>query len=69
MIMNEQMKSSKENVVDAYLKNNDIYSSSVGKHAPFDIRGYATYIRDNNIKPSQITPEIGRRFINSRELT
>ena len=60
--MSGQMKSfqKKQKTIDDYLSEHDIY----GEFDPvlFDMRGYSAYIEQNNLKSSDITEEIMRRF-------
>ena len=64
--MNGLKKSSNQSPVDEYLRTHDIYKSSVSNYAPFDLRGFASFIRKNSLKNSDITPEIEKQFIIKR---
>ncbi len=58
--MNGQMKKSKSQVVEEYIKRVNIYEKP--QPISFDLRGYATYIEENELKASDITPEIMNKF-------
>ena len=54
--MNGQMKKSKGQIVEEYIKRVNPYE----KQPPiaFDLRGYSAYIAEKGLKSSDITPEI-----------
>ena len=49
-----------QKVVDNYLEKNDIYTSI--KNPKFDFRGYAAFIKKNNLKATDITPSMLKQF-------
>lgn len=59
--MNGQMtKSERDKVVKDYIKRVDPYTK---KQIPkFDMRGYANYLEQNNIRGNEVTPEIMSMF-------
>lgn len=58
--MNGQMKKSKRQIVEEYIKRVNPYE----KQPPiaFDLRGYAAYVAEKGLKASDITPEIMQMF-------
>ena len=58
--MNGQMKKSKKKLVDEYIARVNPYEKQ--KPLAFDLRGYASYVAENKIKATEITPEIMKRF-------
>lgn len=58
--MNGQMKKSKKKLVDEYIARVNPYEKQ--KPLAFDLRGYASYVAENEIKATEITPEIMKRF-------
>lgn len=58
--MNGQMKKSKRQIVEEYINLVNPYETP--KPIAFDLRGYAAYIRENNLKAEDITPEIMEMF-------
>lgn len=59
--MNGQTRTSKQNVVDDFLKRVDPYEKPLP--ISFDLRGYSRYVSENGLTANQITPEIMNRFI------
>lgn len=61
--MNGRMtKSERDRIVRDYIKRCDPYTK---KETPkFDMRGYANYLEQNNIKGNDVTPEIMAMFAN-----
>lgn len=55
-----QTKKSKNQIVDEYIKKVNPYE--MPRPIAFDLRGYAQYIKANNLKGNEITPEIMNRF-------
>ena len=62
--MSGQRKSSKEKdaLIYEYLEKNDIYSPKRYGYK-VDFKGYAAFIRDNNISFEDITPEMAKPFM------
>lgn len=58
--MSGQMKKSKRQIVDEYLKRVNPYEKP--QPIAFDLRGYATYVAEKGLKATEITPEIMQRF-------
>ena len=60
MTMNGQMKKSKRQIVEEYIKRVNPYE----KQPPiaFDLRAYAAYVAEKGLKGSDITPEIMQMF-------
>ena len=56
---------SKQKVVDEYMQDYNPYE----KHEPlqFDLRGYAQYVKERNLKPEAITLEIFALFSKQKE--
>ena len=56
---------SKQKVVDEYMQDYNPYE----KHEPlqFDLRGYAQYVKEHNLKPEDITLEILTLFSKQKE--
>ena len=56
---------SKQKVVDKYMQDYNPYE----KHEPlqFDLRGYAQYVKEHNLKPEDITLEILTLFSKQKE--
>ena len=59
--MNGQMRTSKQNIIDDFLKRVDPYKKPLP--ISFDLRAYSKYVSENGLKADQITPEIMNRFI------
>ena len=59
--MNGQMRTSKQNTADEFIKRVDPYEKPLP--ISFDLRAYSKYISDHGLKANQITPEIMNRFI------
>lgn len=49
-----------QNIVDEFLAKNDPYQKT--EVPPFDLRGYAAFIKRNNLKARDITPEMMEQF-------
>lgn len=49
-----------QKIVDEFLAKNDPYQKT--KVPPFDMRGYAAFIKRNNLKARDITPEMMEQF-------
>ena len=60
MIMSGQMSTSKETLVEDFIKNNNPYKKN--EPLQFDMRAYASYVKENNLTASQITDTILKRF-------
>ena len=58
--MSGQMKKSKRQIVDEYIKQVNPYEKP--RPIDFELRGYATYVAERGLKPAEITPEIMKRF-------
>ena len=56
---------SKQKVVDEYMQDYNLYE----KHEPlqFDLRGYAQYVKERDLKPEAITLEIRALFLKQKE--
>ena len=56
---------SKQKVVDEYMQDYNLYE----KHEPlkFDLRGYAQYVKERDLKPEAITLEILALFLKQKE--
>ena len=54
--------SEREQAISKYIKEHEsqIYHGEFIQ--PFDLRGYAKYIRDHNLSAADITPEILKKF-------
>lgn len=61
--MSGQMKKSKNQTVEEFIKNVNPYEKP--HPIAFDLRGYASYIKANGLKGTDITPEIMNRFTKS----
>jgi hypothetical protein len=59
--MNGQMKLSKQEIIDEYVKKVEIYEKP--KPIKFDLRAYSAYILKNNLKVSDITSDILQKFV------
>lgn len=61
--MNGQMKSysDKQNMVNQYILNNNLYDKSPSLN--FDLRGYASYIKNHHLNAKDITPDILNKFV------
>ena len=58
--MTGQTKKSKSQIVEEYIKKVNPYEKP--QPIAFDLRGYATYIKANGLKGTDITPEIMNKF-------
>ncbi len=58
--MNGQMRKSKREIVEGYIKLVNPYEKP--KPLNFDLRGYASYVEENGLKACEITPEIMQMF-------
>lgn len=58
--MSGPMKKSKREIVNEYISRVNPYEKP--KPLAFDMRGYAEYISVNDIKTTNITPEIMKQF-------
>lgn len=60
--MNGQMKSFKQKriLAEDFVKKSNPYEKK--KPLNFDLRAYASYVKMNNLKPSDITPQIMKKF-------
>ena len=66
--MNGQMKSYSEKklIANEFIQRNNPYKK--GPSLKFDLRGYASYVRENGLKANEITPKILNMFVkNSTE--
>lgn len=54
------MKKSKRQIVDEYIKQVNPYEKP--HPIDFDLSGYAMYVAERGLKPTEITPEIMKRF-------
>ncbi len=62
--MNGQMKKSKSQIVEEYIKRVNPYEKP--QPISFDLRGYAAYMKENGLKGADITPEIMNKFSKAR---
>ncbi len=62
--MTGQTKKSKSRIVEEYLKKVNPYEPH--QPIPFDLRGYASYIKANGLKGTDITTEIMEKFTEER---
>jgi len=58
--MSGQTKKSKREIVNEYISRVNPYEKQ--KPLAFDMRGYASYVAQQGLKASDITPEIMKRF-------
>lgn len=58
--MNGQMKKSKRQIVEEYIKRVNPYEKQPA--IAFDLRDYAAYVAEKGLKASDITPEIMQMF-------
>lgn len=52
-----------QKLVDDYLKKYDHQIYNAEFMPPFDMRGYARYIKEHHLSAQDITPEIMKKFI------
>ena len=62
--MTGQTKKSKNQIVEEYLSRVNPYEKP--QPIAFDLRGYASFIKANGLKGTDITPEIMNRFSRER---
>lgn len=58
--MNGQMNVSKKSVMENFIKTNTPYKKNEPLH--FDLRAYASYVKENNLEAHQITDAVLRKF-------
>lgn len=63
--MSGQMKKSKRQIVDDFIKRVNPYEKP--QPIAFDLRGYAAFVAQNDLKAKDITPEMMKRFVRSEK--
>ena len=58
--MNGQMKKSKKEIVNEYIKRVNPYEKP--QPIAFDLRGYTAFVAKNGLKADEITPDIMQKF-------
>ena len=58
--MNGQTNAYKKAVMEEFIKTNNPCKKNEPLH--FDLRGYASYVKENNLKAEQITDAVLRKF-------
>ena len=61
--MNGQMKSynEKKSIANEFIRQNNPYEKKPSLN--FDLRKYATYVKENGLKADEITPQIMNMFV------
>ncbi len=58
--MNGQKNAYKKSIVDEFIKTNNPYAEN--KSLQFDIRAYASYVKENHLDATQISDSVLKRF-------
>lgn len=58
--MNGQMNACKKSLVENFINRNDPYKTN--EPLKFDLRAYASYVKENKLTANQITEDILKKF-------